>query len=472
MSRLPVLLLAVLMLIVVGCSKPVAKDDPSPSTAPAPTPVAEGLPVEMAKGLPVAPYPHRPGDRPVEEIDLTNEDLQKLIEAALPEIERIGEAKVDPKVVNDPLAILDVPRPPDAKLPGLAQPDAKDPAGPFAGRTGATKMRLVKEHGGNEASEKAVALPAKLVEEQAKPVERPVPVGPGIQALASASTDIIVADVVETNPSKAEEGARDTVKLKVVRTLLGRPAVGDTLGVYYHLLWADEKGETLEPPKFEKGKRYVVFLRSHVEDRREEGKRVAYELTDQWLAVRPDHVRLVKEVAAAVRVAHGDARGEWSSTDGSMAGLQGRLVVYRDEPSNGTPILAVYLDVRNTSGGNNTVEFAPERSGAKWAVTDANGKAVTTTIPPGNWQPAPRLKLVLASGESGRLRLNVTGSGIMKDKGGHLELASDRVWVFDRGDKGPYYLSGTITVAPTGGSSWWWSGTLDLPKVRLPLGTD
>ena len=305
-----------------------------------------------------------------------------------------------------------------------------------------------------------------------KPVERPVPVGPGIQAMASASTDIIIADVLETNPSKAQEGARDTVQLKVVRTLLGRPALGDTLGVYYHLLWADEKGETLEPPKFEKGKRYVIFLRSHVENRREEGKRIAYELTDQWLAVRPDHVALVKEVAAAVRVAHGDARGEWSSTDGVMAGLQGRLVVYRGEPSNGTPILAVYLDLRNTSGGDNTVEFAPERSKMKWSVTDADGKAVAPIGVAGSWPPTPKLRLVLASGEGGRLRLDVTGAGIMKDKGAHLEFGSESLWVFDRGDKGPYDLGGTITIAPSGADRPLWTGTLELPRVRLPLGGD
>ena len=59
--------------------------------------------------------------------------------------------------------------------------------------------------------------------------------------MAASSTTIFIADVIETSPTKAMEGARDTVKLKVVRTLLGRPAPGDVLGVYYHLLWSDEK---------------------------------------------------------------------------------------------------------------------------------------------------------------------------------------------------------------------------------------
>ena len=75
--------------------------------------------------------------------------------------------------------------------------------------------------------------------------------GPGVQALIASSTDILIADVLETSPRRAVEGARDTVKLKVVRSLLGRPTAGDSLGVYYHLLWkTDEQGGELEPLKF------------------------------------------------------------------------------------------------------------------------------------------------------------------------------------------------------------------------------
>jgi hypothetical protein len=184
-----------------------------------------------------------------------------------------------------------------------------------------------------------------------KPAQRPIPISPGIQALASASTDIVIADVVETNPRRAIEGARDTVKLKVIRPLLGRSTAGDTIGVYYHLLWSDEKRKILESPKFIKGKRYVIFLRSHL-SRRPDGEQIEFELTDRWLSVLPDHVDLVGEVAAAIRVSHGDSRGEWSSTDGSIAGLQGRLVAYREESANGgTPIITIYLELRNTSGG-------------------------------------------------------------------------------------------------------------------------
>jgi hypothetical protein len=304
--------------------------------------------------------------------------------------------------------------------------------------------------------------------QEKKPVERPIPVSPAIQALVAASTDVIIADVVETNPSKAEEGARDTVKLKVVRTLLGRPAIGETLGLYYHLLWTDEKAEVLEAPKFTKGKRYVIFLSSHL-SRRQEGDRIEYELTDQWLSVLPNNIHLEKEVSAAVRVSHGDARGEWSSTDGSIAGLQGRLVVYRDASVAGTPIITVYLDLRNTSGGNNTTEFLLDGAKAVWTVSDDAGKAIAPSSPPGNWitTSTPR-KLILASGERGQLRLTISGAGVTRDGAGHLELAFDQVWEFAKGDKGTYYLAGKITIDSTGKLGQWY-GTLDLPKVRIPL---
>src|SRR6185437_7937384 len=83
---------------------------------------------------------------------------------------------------------------------------------------------------------------------------------PGLKAVADSSTDIAVAEVLDSKPRKAIEGARDTAQLKVIRTLKGPLQPGDEIGVYYHLLWVDAEKGDLEKPKFEKGKRYTVFL--------------------------------------------------------------------------------------------------------------------------------------------------------------------------------------------------------------------
>lgn len=307
--------------------------------------------------------------------------------------------------------------------------------------------------------------PKPVDEKPKKKVEHAGPISPGIQALAAASTDIIVADVVDTNPTKAIEGARDTVKLKVVETLLSLSAPDDTISVYYHLLWTDDKATTLERPKFEKGLRYVVFLKSHMEDRRAEGRRVAYELADPWLAVLQVRPALVSEIAAAIRVSHGDAQGEWSA---SVGPLQFRVVAYRTGRSNGTPIITVYLDVRNVAGGNNTVEFNLDKASVTWLVTDGKGKDMAPTSPSGKSMPTPPRKRVLEAHDSARFVLSNTGAEIAKDRGGHLELGKERVWVFDRGDKMDYYLEGTIKVTPTSDKGLW-SGTIDLPRVKVPI---
>lgn len=288
---------------------------------------------------------------------------------------------------------------------------------------------------------------------------------PGIKALVEKSTDIAIVEVLKTNPRRAMEGARDTVQLKVARALLGHLVPGKQFGVYYHLVWADEKKFVLEPPKFEKGRRYVVFLRSYWSDRGAEGKQIEYELMDQWLAVLPDRPALVRDIATAVQRLHGDSRGDWSAAVGP---LKARLVAYRTEPSNGTPIITVYVDLRNVAGGDNTVEFNLDKASITWKVTDVSGKALAPISPPGSWLSVPPQKLLLEAGQSGRVRVSKTGAAIAKNRGGQLELGSDRVWVFKGSDENAYSLSGTINVQPTGVRGEW-SGTINLPSVKIPI---
>ena len=119
---------------------------------------------------------------------------------------------------------------------------------------------------------------------------------PVLRAAIAASTDVVVVEVLETKPRKAIEGARDTVRLKVVRSLKGAMPAGTKFGVYYHLLWVDAQQMTLEKPKFEQGKEYVVFLKSHAETSGDERK-IVYELTDQWFAVFPRNEAMEKELA-------------------------------------------------------------------------------------------------------------------------------------------------------------------------------
>jgi hypothetical protein len=91
--------------------------------------------------------------------------------------------------------------------------------------------------------------------------------------------------------------------------------------------------------------------------------------------------------------------------------------------------------------------------------------------PPGNTLPSPTQKITLAARDSARLVLSQSSAGIAPNRNGHLELGSDRVWVFDRDDKKTYYLRGKIEVKPTGERGQW-SGALDLPRVKIPTGPE
>ncbi|MFO0825216.1 MAG: prenyltransferase/squalene oxidase repeat-containing protein [Gemmataceae bacterium] len=116
------------------------------------------------------------------EKDLTNEDpgLQSNLEAALPELERVDKQTVDAAVTMDNLGQPNAPdtdttalAPPgvnsnDFTTPGVAGDTGSVMSGTggaggqmfasFPGRSGATKSRLLREGGGNEESERAVAM--------------------------------------------------------------------------------------------------------------------------------------------------------------------------------------------------------------------------------------------------------------------------------------------------------------------------
>jgi hypothetical protein len=124
--------------------------------------------------------------------DLTNEDpgLQSNLEAALPELERIDQATVDAVETKDNIGQPNAPELDTVALPalGLNPSEFTAPGAPgevgdvkmgggfmgnttasFPGRSGATKSKLLKEGGGNEASEQAVARGLAWLARQQKP---------------------------------------------------------------------------------------------------------------------------------------------------------------------------------------------------------------------------------------------------------------------------------------------------------------
>ena len=71
-----------------------------------------------------------------------------------------------------------------------------------------------------------------------------------------------------------------------------------------------------------------------------------------------------------------------------------------------------------------------------------------------------------------RIALGTSGGAFEKDRDGQLEPEPGLVWVFGRGPgKKTYDLRGKVEVKSTANRAQW-SGTLDLPRARIPIGRE
>ena len=273
---------------------------------------------------------------------------------------------------------------------------------------------------------------------------------PGLKATADSSTDIIVAEVLETNPCKAIEGARDTVQLKVVRTLKGPLKRGQQIGVYYHLLWVDTEKWILEKPKFEKGKRYTVFLINSK----------GYTLADQWLAVLPEHPQLDTDVALSLNEV-GDL---WS--DYWRRQHKGRVVSRRriDIVPEGTVArtkdgLILSVTIVNHSPEEIRMRLAHEWHGGEWPATDLYASVSHVQAKqPSAFEPVYLVgekreetkKTRIAPGKSITvdLRMDWPGTGSVRRvalmKPSQSEYHVRLLMVFDSGGNSPQYAASAV----------------------------
>jgi hypothetical protein len=172
-----------------------------------------------------------------------------------------------------------------------------------------------------------------------------------------------------------------------------------------------------------------------------------------------------KLVAAAGNLDASTGTGDWSA---AVNGLKARLVLERGAAVNGTPIIKAYVELYNVSESAKPIEVQLGNTRWTWAVTDRDGNDVRHTSLPGNELAGPPPRLVIPNGATLRLVVSKSASGIPKEKAAHLDLGLERTWVFERGDRKDYFLRGKMEVAGNTAESPW-GGTLDLPKVRIPL---
>jgi beta-lactamase regulating signal transducer with metallopeptidase domain len=154
----------------------------------------------------------------------------------------------------------------------------------------------------------------------------------------------------------------------------------------------------------------------------------------------------------------------WSAP---VAGLQARLMFERAKVTNGTPIIATYLELRNVSESAVPLEVALDPSKIAFTVTDVAGKEVAQAGLPYDGAMATPGTLRLPHDSQLRLSISGNGAGIPKDQVGVLDLASSAVWVFKRGDVGAYYLRAKIAIPKA--DEHLWNGTIEIPDTRIPI---
>ena len=154
---------------------------------------------------------------------------------------------------------------------------------------------------------------------------------------------------------------------------------------------------------------------------------------------------------------------DWSER---VNGFRARLSIKRLKISNGSCIMATYLELDNQGSPKSFIKSVDSMT---FRVTDKDGNevAVNRGMTFSGWAGGtPRLTLPHDS--SIRFRIGPTGHGIGRDLAAHLDLGIDYCWSLPKGD---YFLSGILEVVSTMQSDEAvdpWHGRIVLPRVLIP----
>jgi hypothetical protein len=175
------------------------------------------------------------------------------------------------------------------------------------------------------------------------------------------------------------------------------------------------------------------------------------------------------------------ATGEWSAP---VNGLRGRLLYLKDEPYEGTRIALIYVELENV--GHNSVALVLWHLASRFRVPDGAGQNVENKTPFVEdyiGTDLSSMSLYLPYDSTLRLPISVAyGFGFKHNGGLALQFPGSEFWYFPPDTQGERFLKGTFSVPelkPTDLEhrrvdmgylpDQVWRGTLELPKVKIPL---
>lgn len=158
----------------------------------------------------------------------------------------------------------------------------------------------------------------------------------------------------------------------------------------------------------------------------------------------------------------------WSST---VNGLSTRIILTTDKMSGDWPFISSFLELRNESEGGNVMEIPLDLQKFKFIVTDRNGKLVLPFT--GFSYSGLTVDIgILRLPHNSSLKMNITSNKVGFHNGQHsyiLDLGADKVWIFTKNGKNPFYLHGQYSVKEHIGTERRWFGVLEFPKIKVPL---
>lgn len=160
------------------------------------------------------------------------------------------------------------------------------------------------------------------------------------------------------------------------------------------------------------------------------------------------------------------ARADQNPWSEAVNGLRARLSIEREKDS---PFLKIFLEIQNTSdvAGIKTIRFTPDSITP--TVTNKTDKELQRAIGPYSALSPTWTPLKLPCEGTMRFRINFPGLGydLKKDKA-IIDMGPQQSWSIP--ESGEWYLSGSLKIDKQEGDHPYmdWSGTLSLPKVRIP----
>ena len=163
--------------------------------------------------------------------------------------------------------------------------------------------------------------------------------------------------------------------------------------------------------------------------------------------------------------ASGD-EAEWSTP---VNGLRARLVILPPAQTN-TPFCRVLLEMQNVGdvAGQKEIRFSPARLDLR--IADSDGRELPVSNDPYDgmsplWEPT-----LLPYAGSIRFQISFPGLGYRPTKDMRIvDVGAGKAWVVPQ-DGSEYWLSGKLSILKEPGDHPHkvWSGTLELPKVKIP----